>query len=34
MWTLSLKHSYGGSQVEWFKRGSALNLFHGQEKTL
>ncbi len=28
--TLSLKHSYGGSQVEWFKRGSALNLFHGQ----
>ncbi|PYO26595.1 MAG: aconitate hydratase, partial [Candidatus Rokuibacteriota bacterium] len=28
--TLPLKHSYGGSQVEWFKRGSALNLFHGQ----
>jgi aconitate hydratase len=27
--TLSLRHSYGASQVEWFKRGSALNLFHG-----
>jgi aconitate hydratase len=27
--TLSLNHSYGASQVEWFKRGSALNLFHG-----
>ena len=26
--TLSLRHSYGASQVEWFKRGSALNLFH------
>ncbi|HXJ81519.1 MAG TPA: aconitate hydratase [Candidatus Methylomirabilis sp.] len=26
--TLLLKHSYGASQVEWFKRGSALNLFH------
>jgi aconitate hydratase len=27
--TLSLRHSYGASQVEWFRRGSALNLFHG-----
>jgi aconitate hydratase len=26
--TLKLNHSYGASQVEWFKRGSALNLFH------
>jgi aconitate hydratase len=26
--TLLLRHSYGASQVEWFKRGSALNLFH------
>jgi aconitate hydratase len=26
--TLMLQHSYGPSQVEWFKRGSALNLFH------
>jgi len=28
--TLSLNHSYGSTQVEWFRRGSALNLFHGQ----
>src|SRR5499427_7424350 len=26
--TLSLRHSYGPSQFEWFKKGSALNLFH------
>src|SRR5712692_2821277 len=26
--TLRLRHSYGPSQFEWFKRGSALNLFH------
>jgi aconitate hydratase len=26
--TLWLNHSYGESQIEWFKRGSALNLFH------
>jgi aconitate hydratase len=26
--TLSLNHSYGASQLEWFRRGSALNLFH------
>jgi aconitate hydratase len=24
---LSLTHSYSASQIEWFKRGSALNLF-------
>jgi aconitate hydratase len=27
--TLALNHSYGASQLEWFRRGSALNLFHG-----
>ena len=27
--TLLLNHSYSASQVEWFKKGSALNLFHG-----
>jgi len=26
--TLSLAHSFGASQLEWFRRGSALNLFH------
>jgi aconitate hydratase len=26
--TLWLNHSYSESQTEWFKRGSALNLFH------
>jgi aconitate hydratase len=26
--TLSLNHSYAASQLEWFRRGSALNLFH------
>jgi aconitate hydratase len=26
--TLQLHHSYGPSQVEWFRVGSALNLFH------
>ena len=25
---LSLNHSFGQSQIEWFKAGSALNLFH------
>jgi aconitate hydratase len=28
--TLSLNHSFGESQFEWFKAGSALNLFHTQ----
>ncbi|MCH8185213.1 MAG: aconitate hydratase [Chloroflexi bacterium] len=28
--TLSLDHSYGASQLEWFKAGAALNLFHHQ----
>jgi aconitate hydratase len=26
--TLMLNHSYAESQLEWFRRGSALNLFH------
>jgi aconitate hydratase len=26
--TLDLNHSFGESQLEWFRRGSALNLFH------
>ena len=26
--SLSLNHSFGASQIEWFKVGSALNLFH------
>jgi aconitate hydratase len=26
--TISLAHSFGASQLEWFRRGSALNLFH------
>jgi aconitate hydratase len=26
--TLQLKHSFGASQLEWFRKGSALNLFH------
>ena len=28
---LSLNHSFGQSQVEWFRVGSALNLFHKQD---
>jgi aconitate hydratase len=27
--TLQLAHSFSASQLEWFRRGSALNLFHG-----
>ena len=27
--TLRLSHSFGASQLEWFRAGSALNLFHG-----
>jgi aconitate hydratase len=27
--TLKLYHSFGVSQLEWFRVGSALNLFHG-----
>jgi aconitate hydratase len=26
--TIQLAHSFGASQLEWFRRGSALNLFH------
>jgi aconitate hydratase len=28
--TLELAHSFGASQLEWFRKGSALNLFHGK----
>ena len=28
--TLRLSHSFSTSQLEWFKKGSALNLFHGK----
>ena len=28
--TLQLNHSFGASQLEWFRKGSALNLFHGK----
>jgi aconitate hydratase len=28
--TLWLQHSYTASQLEWFRAGSALNLFHGK----
>jgi aconitate hydratase len=27
--TLQLLHSFAASQLEWFRKGSALNLFHG-----
>ncbi|HYB72841.1 MAG TPA: aconitate hydratase [Candidatus Sulfotelmatobacter sp.] len=27
--TLQLSHSFSASQLEWFRKGSALNLFHG-----
>ena len=27
--TLMLNHSFSGPQLEWFRKGSALNLFHG-----
>jgi aconitate hydratase len=26
--TLQLQHSFGASQLQWFRVGSALNLFH------
>jgi aconitate hydratase len=26
--TIQLNHTFGASQLEWFRRGSALNLFH------
>ena len=28
--TLKLAHSFSTSQLEWFRKGSALNLFHGK----
>ena len=30
--TVRLHHSFGASQLEWFRAGSALNLFHGRER--
>ncbi len=27
--TLKLNHTFSGPQLEWFRKGSALNLFHG-----
>ena len=26
--TLQLNHTFSASQLEWFRKGSALNLFH------
>jgi aconitate hydratase len=28
--TLRLAHSFSASQLDWFRKGSALNLFHGK----
>jgi aconitate hydratase len=28
--TLLLSHTFGASQLEWFRKGSSLNLFHGK----
>ena len=28
--TLRLNHTFSGPQLEWFRKGSALNLFHGK----
>ena len=30
--TLMLNHTFSGPQLEWFRKGSALNLFHGGTK--
>src|SRR3970282_922402 len=30
--TLKLNHSFSAAQLEWFRKGSALNLFHGAAK--
>jgi aconitate hydratase len=30
--TLKLNHSFSAAQLEWFRKGSALNLFHGGAK--
>ena len=32
--TLKLKHTFSGPQLEWFRKGSALNLFHGEGKAV
>ncbi|MGH6893004.1 MAG: aconitate hydratase [Dongiaceae bacterium] len=31
--TLRLNHSFSAAQLEWFRKGSALNLFHGAAAT-
>src|SRR3989442_49349 len=28
--TIQLNHSFSGSQLDWFRKGSALHLFHGK----
>jgi hypothetical protein len=30
--TLMLNHTFSGPQLEWFRKGSALNLFHSEAK--
>jgi aconitate hydratase len=30
--TLKLNHTFSAAQLEWFRKGSALNLFHGGAK--
>ena len=30
--TLKLNHTFSGPQLEWFRKGSALNLFHSEAK--
>jgi len=30
--TLKLSHSFSAAQLDWFRKGSALNLFHGGAK--
>jgi len=27
--TLKLNHSFSAAQLDWFRKGSALNMFHG-----
>jgi hypothetical protein len=30
--TLKLNHSFSAAQLDWFRKGSALNVFHGGAK--
>jgi aconitate hydratase len=32
--TLRLNHTFSGPQLEWFRKGSALNLFHSEGKAV